>query len=98
MTDGVVENTAKIINLVKNNASLITRVHIFGVGNGADKNLIIECAEVGFGHHYFIYNEEEIEEKVIMSLTKTHLDYQFLTEFKVFDEKKNHIPIESKQN
>ena len=75
MTDGAVGNTAQIINLVKKNASLITRVHTFGVGNGADKNLITRCAEEGLGHHYFIYNEDEIEEKVIMSLTKTHLDY-----------------------
>jgi hypothetical protein len=56
-------------------------VHTFGVGNGADQNLIKRSAFAGFGHHYFIYNESEIEEKVIMSLTNTHLDYQVLTEF-----------------
>jgi hypothetical protein len=78
LTDGAVFNTNKIIDLVSKNASLSTRLHTFGVGNGADENLIKRCAFAGFGHHYFIFNEEEIEEKVIQSLTKTHLDYQVL--------------------
>lgn len=71
-----------------------TRLHTFGVGNGADENLIKRCAFAGFGHHYFIYNEEEIEEKVIQSLTKTHLDYQVLSEFKVFDRNNKGIDID----
>ena len=57
---------------------MTTRVHTFGVGNGADQALIKRSAFAGFGHHYFIYNESEIEEKVIKSLTQTHLDYQVM--------------------
>ena len=68
-------------------------MHTFGIGNGADQNLIKNCAYSGFGHHYFIYNENEIEEKVIMSLTNTHLDYQVLTEFKVFNDQKQPLEI-----
>ena len=86
------------MDLVQKNASLISRVHTFGVGSCADENLIKRCAFAGFGHHYFIYNEEEIEEKVIQSLTKTHLEYQVLTEFKVFDSNQQLIPIEFKQS
>lgn len=73
------------MDLVSKNASLNLRVHTFGVGNGADEKLIKSCAFAGFGHHYFIYNENEIEEKVIMSLTKANLDYQVITDIKVFD-------------
>jgi hypothetical protein len=40
-------------------------VHTFGLGNGADEHLIKRCSFAGFGHYYFIYNENEIEEKVI---------------------------------
>jgi len=50
-------------------------VHTFSVGNGADEVLIKRSAFAGFGHHYFIYNEEEIEEKVILALSQTKLDY-----------------------
>jgi hypothetical protein len=85
LTDGAVHNTNEIVSLVAKHANLTTRVHTFGVGNGADRHLITQCAYQGFGHHYFIYNENEIEEKVIMSLTNTHLDYQVLTELKVFN-------------
>ena len=75
LTDGAVHNTNEIVNLIAQKANLTTRVHTFGVGSGADQALIKRSAFAGFGHHYFIYNENEIEEKVIMSLTKTHLDY-----------------------
>ena len=73
-------------------------MHTIGVGSGADEHLIKRCAFAGFGHHYFIYKEEEIEEKVILSLTKTHLDYQVMTEFKVFDADQQLIPIDFKQS
>ena len=78
-------NTNEIINLVAKHANQKTRVHTFGIGNGADMHLITQCALKGYGHHYFIYNENEIEEKVIDSLTNTHLDYHLLTELKVFN-------------
>ena len=67
LTDGAVHNTAAIIDLVKQNCGPLSRikVHTFGVGNGADENLIKGCAFAGFGNHYFIYNDEEIEAKVI---------------------------------
>ena len=75
LTDGAVHNTSQIVDLISKHASLKTRVHTFGVGNGADEHLIKRSAFAGFGHHYFIYNEEEIEEKVILALSNTSLDY-----------------------
>ena len=60
-------------------------MHTFGVGNGADETLIKNCASKGFGNFYFIYNEDEIEEKVISSLTKMRLNYQVLQSIKLFD-------------
>lgn len=80
LTDGAVSNTPQIVDLVRKNANLMTRVHTFGLGNGADVNLIKQTSYAGFGQHYFIYNESQIEEKVIMALTNTHLDYQVMNE------------------
>jgi len=93
LTDGAVHNTNQIAKLIKKNASSTTRVHTFGVGNGADEALIKRCAFAGFGQYYFIYNESEIEEKVIKCLTNTHMDYQVLTKLDVFDENGVSIPI-----
>lgn len=91
-------NTTEIVTLISKNASLNTRVHTFGVGNGADEHLITRSAFAGFGHHYFIYNEEEIEEKVILALTKTALDYKVITDFAIFDAAKTRIPVPFEQS
>lgn len=92
LTDGAVHNTNEIVELIKKNASITTRVHTFGVGNGADEALIRRCAFAGIGQYYFIYNESEIEEKVIKCIN-THMDYQVLTELEVLDENGESIPI-----
>ena len=60
---------------MQENANLNQRVHTFGVGNGASEELIKNCAFKGFGHYYFIYEEKQIEEKVVQSLTRTRLNY-----------------------
>jgi uncharacterized protein with von Willebrand factor type A (vWA) domain len=44
LTDGAVHNTNEIVKLVAKHANLQTRVHTFGVGNGADRHLITQCA------------------------------------------------------
>ena len=54
LTDGAVNNTNEIVQLVAKNASLDRRLHTFGVGNGADETLIKKCASKGFGNFYFI--------------------------------------------
>ena len=77
LTDGEVGNTQTIIDLVKKNCGPIqkTYLHAFGVGNGADQNLIRGCAFAGLGNFYFIHNDSDIEAKVIESLSKTRLEY-----------------------
>ena len=54
------------------------RVHTFGIGNGASEELIKQAAFRGFGHFTFIYNEAEIEERVVAAVAKTRLDYLVL--------------------
>ena len=61
------------------------RVHTFGVGHGASEELIKQAAFKGYGHFSFIYNEEEIEERVINAVAKTRLDYLVLQKATLFD-------------
>jgi len=48
--------------------------------------LIKGCAFAGMGNFNFIYKDDEIENKVIESLSKTRLEYLLITEAKVLDE------------
>lgn len=93
LTDGAVHNNGAIIDLVKQNClpSNRIRLHTFGVGNGADERLIKGCAFAGMGNFTFIYNENEIEQKVMESVSKTKLDYLIVTEAKILDEDDNVI-------
>jgi len=65
------------------------QVHTFGVGSGADERLIKGCAFAGLGNYSFIYNDREIEEKVIESMSKSRLEYLIINECKVLDEDDN---------
>jgi len=94
LTDGAVSNTPEIVNFVRKHANLTNRVHTFGLGNGADVNLIKQTAYAGFGQHYFVYNESQIEEKVIMAMTNTHLDYQVLSELEIFNSANQKLDID----
>ena len=86
LTDGAIWDVPKVVNLVASKCSMRQRVHTFGVGHGASEELIKQCAFKGFGHFYFIYNEEEIEERVVSALTKTRLNYQIMQSIQIFDE------------
>ena len=61
------------------------RVHTFGVGHGASEELIKQAAFKGYGHFSFIYNEEEIEERVVSAQAKTRLNYLILQKAALFD-------------
>lgn len=89
LTDGAVHNTQAIVDLIKQRCFAgpgSARVHTFGVGSGADERLIKGCAFAGMGNFTFIYKNDEIESKVIESLSKTRLDYLIITEAKIIDE------------
>lgn len=61
-------------------------MHTFGVGKGADANLIKLVAMAGMGHFTFILDPEEIQEKVISALTKTVFEYGIIMSADLFDE------------
>jgi hypothetical protein len=88
LTDGAVHNNQAIIDLVKLSCGPGSpiKLHTFGVGSGADERLIKGCAFAGMGNFNFIYKDEEIEDKVIESLSKTRLEYLLITEAKILDE------------
>lgn len=60
-------------------------MHTFGVGDGASEQLIKNVAFKGFGHYYFIYDESELDEKVVSALSKTRLNYKVLQKVTLFD-------------
>ena len=78
LTDGAIRDTQQVVKLVETNSNIFQRVHTFGVGSGASEELIKNVAFKGFGHYYFIYEESELEEKVVSALSKTRLNYQVL--------------------
>ena len=78
-------NNTQIIKLIKDECNQKIRLHTFGVGSGADESLIKGCAFAGKGNFTFIYNDNEIEEKVIDSLQKTKLEYLLIKECAILD-------------
>ena len=92
LTDGAIWDVKSCVDLVSSKCNIKQRLHTFGVGHGASEELIKQCAFKGFGHFYFIYNEEEIEERVVTALSKTRLNYQILQKVKLFDS--NGVEIE----
>ena len=78
LTDGAIWDTKQCVDLVASNANLHQRVHTFGVGSGVSEELIKQVAFKGLGHHYIIYNEQELEERVVSAVGKTRLNYKIL--------------------
>uniref|UniRef100_G3N806 VWFA domain-containing protein n=1 Tax=Gasterosteus aculeatus aculeatus TaxID=481459 RepID=G3N806_GASAC len=66
-TDGEVENTKEVINLVKQN-SASHRCFSFGIGEGASSALINGLAKEGGGHAQFITGADRMQPKVMQSL------------------------------
>ncbi|XP_049431846.1 von Willebrand factor A domain-containing protein 5A-like [Epinephelus fuscoguttatus] len=66
-TDGEVENTKQVINLVKKNSGS-HRCFSFGIGEWASSALINGLAKEGGGHAQFITGEERMQPKVMQSL------------------------------
>ncbi len=62
-------------------------MHTLGVGNGCDTNLITRCAFVGLGNHCFIQNMNEVDSKVIETLSKTQLEYLLIEDARILNAK-----------
>uniref|UniRef100_UPI000D304324 von Willebrand factor A domain-containing protein 5A n=1 Tax=Maylandia zebra TaxID=106582 RepID=UPI000D304324 len=66
-TDGEVENTKEVIDLVKKNSGS-HRCFSFGIGEGASSALINGMAKEGGGHAQFITGTDRMQPKVMQSL------------------------------
>ncbi|XP_006803986.1 von Willebrand factor A domain-containing protein 5A-like [Neolamprologus brichardi] len=66
-TDGEVENTKEVIDLVKKNSGS-HRCFSFGIGEGASSALINGMAKEGGGHAQFITGIDRMQPKVMQSL------------------------------
>ncbi|ROL53672.1 von Willebrand factor A domain-containing protein 5A [Anabarilius grahami] len=66
-TDGEVENTKEVLDLVKHHAHS-HRCFSFGIGEGASTALITGMAREGSGHAQFITGTDRIQPKVMQSL------------------------------
>jgi hypothetical protein len=75
-----------VVNLIRAHNQNCS-VNTFGIGSGADEDLIKNCAKAGRGHYTFIDKLDEIECKVIDALTKDFFDYLVVKDIRVFDDK-----------
>jgi hypothetical protein len=64
LTDGEVDSPSIVVDLIKENRGN-SRVHSFGIGNGVDRNLIIQSAKAGNGVSEFVASGENMQVKVI---------------------------------
>jgi hypothetical protein len=88
LTDGAVENTNDVIELISKNA-IGNRVNTFGIGSGCSIELIRDGAVAGLGHYSFIYDLKLIEKSVIDALSKDFLEYWKVSKIDLVDSNKN---------
>ena len=67
LTDGEVENTYEVLNLIKENVNA-ARVFSIGIGSDCSQTLITQSAINGRGKHEFVVESQEIPAKVISLL------------------------------
>ncbi|OMJ74517.1 hypothetical protein SteCoe_26519 [Stentor coeruleus] len=70
ITDGCVERPENVIGLIKRHEG-ICRVHSFGIGSDADRNLIRNSAKAGRGNAYFVEKSKDLAHSVINALKKS---------------------------
>ena len=69
LTDGDVNNTQAIVNLILNNQNRAT-VSTFGIGSGASEELVKKVALAGRGMYEFASDAEDVAQKVVTMLEK----------------------------
>ena len=88
LTDGAVSDFKQVIQLIDDRAiQTNSRIHSFGIGSGASIDLVKESAKAGCGSHFFIYDNNEIEEKVILALSRNFLPIRIIDEIVLVDQK-----------
>ncbi|XP_028308117.1 von Willebrand factor A domain-containing protein 5B1 [Gouania willdenowi] len=70
LTDGAVDNTGQVIELVRNHARYV-RCFTFGIGQNACRRLVQGLATVSKGTAEFLSDGERLQPKMIKSLKKT---------------------------
>ncbi|KAF5892060.1 von Willebrand factor A domain-containing protein 5B1, partial [Clarias magur] len=70
LTDGAINNTGKVIELVRSHARFI-RCYTFGIGQGACRRLIQSLATVSGGAAEFLGEGERLQPKMIKCLKKS---------------------------
>lgn len=74
LTDGSVDNTQSVIDLIEAKVkSSNQRVHTVGMGSGASKKLVKGAAKAGNGTSALIADTTLVEEKVMASLQKLYM-------------------------
>ena len=95
LTDGAVSNTYKIVELIDEYAvETNSRIHTFGIGKDASKELIEEAAGAGCGSCSFIINTEEIEEQVIAALQKNYAPVRTIKKIDAVNKEDDTKPFE----
>lgn len=69
ISDGGVGGADRVFSIIKENVCN-SRVHAFGIGNGAEKDIIMNVAKSGKGVHEFVEENETFQHKVIAVLRK----------------------------
>jgi Ca-activated chloride channel homolog len=93
ITDGAVSNNQDVVNLIRSYKDHFN-VHTVGIGNGASKTLVIECANAGNGSYYFVNNRAEgLQGKVIDALKKSFKPYVKFSNNEIFIEGNKYIEM-----
>ena len=96
LTDGCVDNKPYVLQLIQQNCSkeyqsgcIPPRVYAFGVGNGADKDLVERAAKLGHGKSYLVTdaNKSQLKSQVIDALQNASEPYLKSCKFTVIPNK-----------
>jgi hypothetical protein len=91
LTDGAVNDTSKVVKLIRDRFHSSIRFNTFGIGSGVSTDLVKNSAKAGAGMYYFIDKVNDIEKYVIEALCLTLIPYISIKDIQFFDEKQSLI-------